>query len=229
MAFFKSNLANIVCLGRQNPQILNIDFLLNNKLIPVNVHPFNKFDFEGYAKNHSTQPFSEFISTPVLTSIKFEPISIIVEESRFVISDSSGNIESTPIFDIATKYFVETLKYTPLTAVGINLNGVIRFEDAREEDVFNTSIGINNVPLGQFFPGDKVRIGMIVRARWNKGIVEIQIFNTANDELLKLVNFNYEVALPNTDFIMDVFRDRMVFMNHIRAILEKYGVKHAPH
>ncbi|MCK4819585.1 hypothetical protein KA005_27705 [bacterium] len=42
MASQSKNFISIVALGGQNPQILNVDFLKNNKIIPIDEAPFDQ-------------------------------------------------------------------------------------------------------------------------------------------------------------------------------------------
>ena len=139
MPNFKETLFSIVFIGRFNPQILNHDFLVNNKILPEKEEPFKAL----FAKEDN-KPFTEFMSTPVLTTIKYDSINIVIEESRFQIQDLNNTDPSTsPIVSITKKYFGEILKYTPISAGGINLNGIITFTDADDEQRFNETIGIS--------------------------------------------------------------------------------------
>ena len=42
MAEINKNFISFVALGRPNPQILNVDFLKDNKIVPVDEPPFDK-------------------------------------------------------------------------------------------------------------------------------------------------------------------------------------------
>jgi hypothetical protein len=116
MPSFKGQFFSIVFIGRQNPQILNHDFLFSHGVLPKDKEPFKNL----FAKQDS-QPFTEFISTPVITSIKYGPISLVVEENRYQIIDNRfEDPPSSPIIQITKKYFEELLRYLP---VAIDLIG----------------------------------------------------------------------------------------------------------
>ena len=115
MANQTKNFISVVALGSQNPQILNVDWLIGNGIISEEQHPFNELFKEG------RKPTS-FLSTPPFTTLVLGPLEFTVDEQRFQIRATSiTNWEDTIIFDIAQKYF-EVLKHTPLQAVGVHFN-----------------------------------------------------------------------------------------------------------
>jgi hypothetical protein len=82
MASFQGQSIGIVLLGRHNPQILNHDFLLKHKVLPVDQEPF-----ASLLKQQEGQAFTEFICTPVISSLRYGPVNIVVEDGRFQIGD----------------------------------------------------------------------------------------------------------------------------------------------
>ena len=121
MADVQKNFASIVALGSQNPQILNVDFLKINKIIPADQTPFEKC--------------TKFVSTPPFVIIGFGPIEILVEEQRLQIREASLSDWNTSIFNIILNYY-KVLKYTPVKTFGLNLICKIGFENVEESEAF---------------------------------------------------------------------------------------------
>ena len=82
MPSFEGQSLSIVFTGKQNPRILNHDFLLNNGVLPKNKEPF-----KGLFAKQDSDPFTDFLSTPVLACIRYAPINLLVEENRYQIRD----------------------------------------------------------------------------------------------------------------------------------------------
>ena len=98
MPIFDPKLFSIVFIGRQNPQILNHDFLIKNEVLPVKREPFKSLIKDSSQKK---PPFTSYLSTPVVTALDYKWISIIVEENRFQIKDAKFNVPSkSPIITI---------------------------------------------------------------------------------------------------------------------------------
>jgi hypothetical protein len=92
-----------------------------NQLLPIDEEPFKE------TLKNEKKPFTDFISTPLFVSLKYEHINITVQDDRFQITDrSEGNPLDSPIIKMASKYF-EILRYTPLKAGGFNFNGRVEF------------------------------------------------------------------------------------------------------
>jgi len=193
MPNFKEQLFSIVVIGRLNPQILNHDFLINNEILPVSEEPFKSL----LAKENGN-PFTEFVSTPVLSSIKYDSISMVIEESRYQIKDSNyGNPVSSPIIDITKKYLGEILKHTPMTVGGINLSGNITFDDEKDEQGFNERFGVNKDTLISHAGTEDIRIGMNIAFTWLEGFVDVQVPRSRGSSVSRAINFNYEFKYNN--------------------------------
>ncbi len=193
MPNFKEQLFSIVIIGRLNPQILNHNFLIDNEILPVGEEPFKSL----LAKENGN-PFTEFVSTPVLASIKYDSISMVIEESRYQIKDSNyGNPVSSPIVDITKKYLGEILKYTPMTVGGINLSGNITFDDEKDEQGFNERFGVNKDALITHAGTEDIRLGMNFAFKWLEGLVDVQIPKLMGSSNSRMINFNYEFQYTN--------------------------------
>ena len=146
MASFKGQFASIVLIGRHNPQILNHDFLVRHDVLPRESEPFRSLLADsGRGPGSGVSPFSEFISTPVASSIRYGPIAVTVDESRFQIVDHGyfDHPSSTTIVDIINRYFGKLLIHTPLQIGGVNFNGLVVFRNLEDEWAFDSRIGIS--------------------------------------------------------------------------------------
>jgi len=129
MVEVKRHSINLVAIGRQNPQIINADWLKVNNVVPLNVSPFK----ELFAQEKS---FSKFVSTPVFANLVLGPIEFVVDQERFLITDTAINEwNDTRIFEISEKYF-SVLCHTPIRLVGINMVANLTFSDPREDSGF---------------------------------------------------------------------------------------------
>jgi hypothetical protein len=195
MPIFEGQFVSIVLIGRQNPQILNHNFLRTYKILPENEEPFKSL----FAKKESEQ-FTEFVSTPVLTAIKYGPIALVVEQNRYQITDSRfDNPSSSPIIKITKNYFGEHLKYTPITLGGINLNGNIKFDDPKDERTLDEKIGITFGTLESITEAADIQIGITFFFPWHKGIIEVRLPRTKDSSQPRKINFNYEFMYQDID------------------------------
>lgn len=214
MPKFSGNLFSIVFLGRQNPQILNHDFLINHDILPTEIEPFKS------VLENEEKPFSDHISTPVLTSISYGNISIVVEENRFQIRDTElKEVEKSPIIDITRKYFGEKLRFTPLSLGGINFAGVIEFNDKKDEESFDLNLGIDRERLKKITESDDIRLASKFSFPWEDGLVEIQINKSKYESQPSTFNFNYEFIRPDIDGFIDVLDDIGSINNKFKKIL----------
>jgi len=191
MSLFKKKFFSIILLGRQNPQILNHDFLINNKILPEDVEPFKSI-LAKQAKPNS-KPFTDFISSPVITTIKYGYISLAVQENSYQIIDKNyENPESSPIIKITENYFGKFLKYTPFKIGGINLNGTIQFSDKADEFNFDQKIGINREILCTHSGSNNLSVGISFNFPWESETIEVTVNKPKVSPQIGNINFNYE-------------------------------------
>lgn len=178
MANIQKNFASIIALGGQNPQILNEDFLKINKIIPAQA-PFDKK--------------TNFISTPPFATIAFGPIEFLVEEQRFQIREAGlADWNETQIFDITIEYY-KVLKYTPVKAVGINLNCQVDFENVEESIKFQKLLFPEKSKILEIISKDNIDISMRLRYPYSdNGRVLLTIDRSSQDNLQRQLSFNYE-------------------------------------
>ena len=79
------------------------------------------------------------------SSIRYGPIAVTVDESRFQIVDHGyfDHPSSTTIVDIIKRYFGKLLVHTPLQIGGVNFNGLVVFRNLEDEWEFDRRIGIS--------------------------------------------------------------------------------------
>lgn len=187
MAEINKNFIGLVALGRLNPQILNVDFLKDNKIVPTDKPPFDKL-FQ------QEEPFTRFVSTPVLSELLLENIQFIIEGGRFKIRDVDiSEWAETKVLDIARKYF-EVLHYTPLTVVGVNLNATITFGTPEESVNFQQLFLSENSKVLEIISKDNVDADLVLRYPYSDDGARITL--TLNQDTKatnkRVVNFNYE-------------------------------------
>ena len=187
MAKINKNFISFVVLGSPNPQILNVDFLKDNKIVPVDESPFDKlFQRE--------KPLTKFLSTPVVSNLVLENIDFLVDEQRFQIRDTViSEWTETKIFEIATKYFA-VLRYTPMKVVGFNFNATIAFESPKETTNFQELFLDKNSGILSLISKDNIDASLVLKYPYsNSGgriALTVSQFDKANNT--RSVNFNYE-------------------------------------
>jgi hypothetical protein len=215
---------SIILIGRLNPQILNHDFLLKNNIIPLEKSPFKDIVIGKPEQN----AFEDYVSTPVLSRLRYKNIDIVIEESRYQITDI-GHISpsESSIIDFTKNYFL-LLKHTPLSFGGINFNSHLIFDSDKEKasfedkfisnrDGFYKNLGINNFDVS-------IKLDFVLPGPQNK--VELSFNKLRASPLVKMINFNYgfsftigmEAFLKNLDDVSNLFQK-------YGEILTKLGVK----
>lgn len=186
MAEIGKNFISLVALGRPNPQILNVDFLKDNKIVPTDEPPFDKL-FQ------QEKPFTRFISTPVVSNLVLGNIEITVDEARFQIRDIAvSNWTETKIFDIAKKYF-KVLPHTPLNAVGINLSSTITFTTNKETADFQQFLLPKNSGILKVISADNISANLVLLYPYGaSGRITLMLNQPKNTDNQRIINFNYE-------------------------------------
>jgi len=220
MPVFEGRFFSIVLVGRQNPRILNHDFLIKHDVLPLDQHPFS----ELLALEEGKQ-FTEFVSVPVLATIKYGPISIVVEENRYQIIDNRlDDPASSPIIQITKNYFGKLLRYTPFQVGGVNLNGLIRFEDVEEEHKLDERLGLQRKALCDIAESADVRAGLTFSAPWHKGVIEVQLPKPKERTQPGTMNLNYEFPYEGIDSFLANLDDIGLVWAKFRSILDWVGV-----
>jgi hypothetical protein len=206
MPIFTPKFFSIVFLGSQNPQILNHDFLINNQVLPIEKEPFKSL-MEEASKEHP--PFTQYISTPLVTTLMYKWISIIIEQNRYQIKDThfSTPLES-PIISIPKEYFGRVLRHTPITLGGINFGGNIIFSDTEDEINFDESLGICSQKFQLQLGLAKAQYSPKIRLSWDEdqeGQFELSLKKSKISSGDCALNFNFEFVYKDMDsFIKEI-------------------------
>ncbi len=206
MARYERKFFNIVFLGSLNPAILTHDFLLSNDIIPKDQEPFRSL-----LQNEPGKQFSQFISTPIMATIKYDKYSILVEEQRYQITDLADNLPySSPIIPMTKAYFGKVLKYTPLTVGGFNFHGTISFSNEEDERNFDENIGLEASKAAECLSVEKVHMGITIRYPLFDAFSELQVNKPKNDVLTATMNHNFEFKnmdefISRLDQVKDVY------------------------
>jgi hypothetical protein len=199
---FKLNFFSIILVGKQNPQILNHDFLINNQVIPIEKEPFKTLINKS---SKDKPPFTQYLSTPVVAQLAYNWISIIVQESRFQIIDNKVSIPSkSPIISITKTYFGKLLRYTPFQIGGLNFNAELKFKNKKDENIFETMLGLNSEKFKRSFNiKDQIQFESKIGFPLDNGQGQINVSNPKKKQNIKNVNFNFEFNYEDIDsFIM---------------------------
>jgi len=221
MPRFEGKFLSVVLVGHQNPQILNHDFLVKNNILPVDKDPFKTL-----IDKDAGRPFDEFVSVPILATIRYGHVSITVQEDRYQILDNRfGSPADSPIFDITRNYFQKHLKYTPFTVGGMNLNGIIYFSDLSDELKFDERLGINRPKFAELLRADGIRTGATVAAAHRNGLIEVQIAKPKDGSPVALFNLNYEFKYEEIGTFMANLDDAEALYHESQRILLALGVE----
>jgi hypothetical protein len=224
MPSFKGLFFSIILVGRQNPQILNHDFLVNHGVLPLDKEPFK----ELFRQRDST-PFTEFISTPLIASIKYAFIAIAVQESLYQIVDNRlGNPLDSPIIPITKKYFGGILRYTPFIVGGINFHGIINFDNREDEHRFDEKLGVRRDIFNNLIGTDDTRIGATFSFPLKEGVGEVQLLKPKDRSLAGGINFNYEFQYREIDSFLAHLDSIGPIYTRFNDLLRSLGVRSEP-
>ncbi len=187
MGNVQKNYINLVAIGGQNPQILNLDFLKSNKILPVDEEPFRSILSQA-------KPQIEFVSVPGFVRLVVGNIEFIVNADRFQIKEAAiSKWAETKIVKISEKYF-EILRYTPLKIVGFNLNSTIIFDNTEMSQNFQNLFLPQNAPILKIINKGEIAAGVVLRYPYSAGgeRFTIALEQQGKVDNKRTINFNYE-------------------------------------
>jgi hypothetical protein len=228
MPIFNPKFFSIVFLGSQNPQILNHDFLINNKILPIEKEPFKSL-MEGASQGNP--PFTQYISTPLVTTLTYKWISIIIEQNRYQIKDTHFNMPlESPIISILRGYFGRMLRHTPLTLGGINFGGNIVFSDAEDETIFDENMGINRQKFQSRLGLVKAQYSPKIRLVWGEeqdGQFELSLKKSKSLTPIGTcaVNFNFEFFYKDMPSFLEMIDETGEVHDRFYTMLKKLDVE----
>jgi len=216
MANLKKNFISFVALGGQNPQIINVDFLKDNKIIPIDEPPFDEL-------LKQEKPFTKFVSTPVLANLVLENIEFIIDESRFQIQDIAiSKWTGTKILNIAEKYF-DTLPYTPLKIVGINFNVAITFDNPKENLNFQELVLSEGSKIKGIISKDNITADLVLRYPYtnDKERIQLSLKQSNKQDNKRVINFNYEFNFSDWSNFKTELKKFSELADYFDSILEQ--------
>jgi len=186
MAQLKKNYVSVIAIGDQNPQIINVDFLRDTKIISIDEPPFSELF-------RQKEPEIKFVSVPGLTNLALGNIEFLIDLGRFQVRDTAvSEWAETKVVDIARKYF-EVLRYTPLKMVGFNFNSTVVFGDSVEAASFQRSFLPEDSPIQKIISKDILSASMALRYPYpeeeGRAMLTLEHLKQDNE---RTVNFNYE-------------------------------------
>jgi len=197
MAHVKSNFSSVVAIGGQNPQILNVDFLKCNNIIPVDKPPFA----ELLTKE---KPFQAFVSTPPFARLVMNNYEFIVDERRFQVKDNNPeNWTNTLIYEIAINYYT-LLQHTPVKAIGLNFNSRIIFENDDESAKFQKILLADDSTIVNIIGQCECSSALDLRFPYNDNRVDLTLGHLTKNKC-RVVNFNYEFDFENLEQLNNEF------------------------
>jgi hypothetical protein len=224
MSSFTRSFFSIVFIGRQNPQILNHDFLIRNRILPKKAEPFKSLIDNSSGK---TPPFTEFLSTPIVTTLSYKWISIISEEGRFQIKDSKFRLPSkSPIISITKKYFGEHLRYTPFQMGGINFAGQLKFSNENDDIALDKKLGIDSNAFAELVGIEgKIQYSTKINYRMGEDQFELRVDRSKKHQETAGLNLNYEFSYDNIDSFIDKLDEVNRFYDVFQKMLKDLGVE----
>lgn len=205
MATFKGQFCSIVLIGKQDPEIINHDFLLRKGILPIKQSPFK--DLLAGKK-----PFTGFFWSPAFVRVEYETINIVVEQGRCQVVDNKFNTPtSSPIIALVQNYIKVLLPSTPPTLIGINFNGIFQFAGEGEEQALDARLGINKSTLATITASAEksLQINPSVSFPWQAGRIKLDIGKQKTSPPSAGVNFNYEFASSphSIDPVLEILND----------------------
>jgi hypothetical protein len=187
MAIIKQAMFSIVLVGRQNPQILNHEFLVRNDVLPKDEPFFRKDLKEGQ------NAFSEFFSTPPVAQIAYGKYALLVQEDRYQAMDATGQDPAqSPIIEITKRYFGKLLRYTPFLVGGLNLNCDVAFDDPAEDRKFDAFLGLDHGMARRAFDAEDVVASVTATFAFLQGRLSVVFLKPKEPGKPTKANFNYE-------------------------------------
>lgn len=212
---------SIILIGRQNPQILNHDFLLKSNIIPFDKSPFKDIT----TKQPEEKPYSDFLSTPVLTKLTYKNIDIVIEEGRYQITDISSTPPTDSPIVIFTKNYFSVLKYTPFVLGGFNFHNFLSFGSKDEKIEFEDRFIADRNSTYKELGINNFEISLQMACPFNQNKIEISIAKVMANDLVKIFNFNYEFRYKDIDSFLGTLDEVPILFDKFKTILSKLKIQ----
>lgn len=220
MTRFDQKIFSIIFVGRQNPQILNHEFLLKNNIFPTDKLPFKDIPLDSKEK----KPFDNFVSIPVMANLRYKNVNITIEENRYQISDKlKGAPNESSIIEFTKRYF-NLLRYTPITVGGFNFKGSILFDSDADRSALENKLIIDKKKICESLGLKGFESSFKLEYPCENGRAMLSIQNVRINKMIKNVNFNYEFNYKDIDSFLKNLDLVSLLYGKFKSILKKIGV-----
>lgn len=197
---------NVVVIGNMNPQILNHNWLSEEKIIPPKLR----------ASGQDIVPFSNYISTPPFASITYGKLSFNVDINKFTLQDNQNDLNSE-MFNIAKKYFSK-LSHTPVQKLGFNLHATVKFNSAEEEKRFINKWISSIDSLKELFNDRNIQLGFTVISKKGKVCYQLSCIRNRIDRKNILLNCNCEFDVSNTSQLVKYLSEAGQYISQMNKL-----------
>jgi hypothetical protein len=204
MADYKQTFINVVVLGNLNPQILNHDWLVKQRILPTGVSPSNK--------DHTETPFTQYVSIPQMATLAYGPLVFTVELNKFVLQNNTPTIDLR-IFKTAQRYF-EKLPHTPVKKLGYNVHGVITFSTEEEERNFDNKFVSYNSTLSSILGATDIHFGFTALYSQDSVLYRLEC-SKSTDHSEAHINFNCEFDVDNVESMLPFLGEAKKYIRKI--------------
>jgi hypothetical protein len=208
MTEYIQDLLNVVVIGNMNPQIINHEWLLKEKII-------NEKYFVSSQPGES--PFKQYISTPLLTQIIYDNIKFTVEMQRFELSTQQKNINSD-IFNITKEYFSKLI-HTPVTRLGFNIIGFIKFKSVEELEKFNKKWLNYSDSLVNLVGNKEISLGFGFTFKEDNALYRLDCM-APDAQYRRQARFNCEFNIKATTDIINILSDSLKYINRMDTLIK---------
>ncbi len=206
MSVYTQTKINVVVIGNMNPQILNHNWLLKEKIIPPKL----------LASGQDVVPFSNYVSTPPFTTITYGKLSFNVDINRFTLQGNQNDL-NTEVFSIAKKYFSK-LSHTPVQKLGFNLYATVKFDSTEEEKGFINKWVSSSDSLKELFNNRNIQLGFTVISKKGKVRYQLSCIRKSVDRKNILLNCNCEFDVSNTNQLVKYLSEAGQYISQMNKL-----------
>jgi hypothetical protein len=169
------------------------------------------------------------LSTPLVTTLVYDWISIIIEQERYQIKDTNFGVPSqSPIISITRSYFGKLLRYTPFRLGGTNFGGEITFLDKDDERDFDERLGIDSQKFETYLNIVGARFSTRIKFpcdRNQEDEIELRVDKPEKSSAIGILNFNCEFLYEDIDSFVKKLDEVNRVYKKFKQILKKLGVE----
>jgi len=206
MSIYTQTKINVVVIGKMNPQILNHNWLLKEKIIPPKL----------LLSGQDILPFSNYISTPPYTTITYGKLSFSVELNKFILEANQNDLDKG-MFSIVKKYFSK-LSHTPVHKLGFNLHATVKFDSTIEEKRFINNWISSCESLKELFNDRNIQLGFSVISTKGKVCYQFNCIRNKIDRKNILLHCNREFDVSNTNQLVEYLSEAGQYISQMNKL-----------